>query len=153
MSFDRSPNTYSVKYLGIVDGSMGILSRKMALKTNQGNSNHSDQETVNIYNNLKQRGGLTSVNRDAGVVNIKQYDNLYPVLRNKYGRHHFSNSISFKRDQHVSNQNLNSEMFMSQAHISKSPMNDYQIKVENNNNSTIKRPRDNLQSPDLLIQQ
>lgn len=24
-------NTYSVKYLGIVDGAMGILSRKMAL--------------------------------------------------------------------------------------------------------------------------
>jgi len=24
--------TYAVKYLGIVDGSMGILSRKMALK-------------------------------------------------------------------------------------------------------------------------
>ena len=25
--------SYSVKYLGIVDGSMGVLSRKMALKT------------------------------------------------------------------------------------------------------------------------
>ena len=29
----KTPATYSVKYLGIVDGNMGILSRKMAMQT------------------------------------------------------------------------------------------------------------------------
>ena len=29
-----NPPSYSVKYLGIVDGAMGILSRKMAMQSN-----------------------------------------------------------------------------------------------------------------------
>ena len=33
-SNSKSPSTYSVKYLGIVDGNMGILSRKMAFQNN-----------------------------------------------------------------------------------------------------------------------
>lgn len=37
--------SYSVKYLGIVDGAMGILSRKMAM---QGNARESAQGAVDI---------------------------------------------------------------------------------------------------------
>ena len=39
-----SGKTYSVKYLGIVDGTMGILSRKMALQ--KGGDNHAKQSAV-----------------------------------------------------------------------------------------------------------
>jgi hypothetical protein len=35
VSNNKSDPTYSVKYLGIVDGSMGILSRKMMMQTAQ----------------------------------------------------------------------------------------------------------------------
>jgi hypothetical protein len=40
--------TYSVKYLGIVDGAMGILSRKMALQGVYKSDNTSAADTVKV---------------------------------------------------------------------------------------------------------
>lgn len=48
-------STYSVKYLGIVDGAMGILSRKMALQGTIKEKNASAAETVKLNAQIKGR--------------------------------------------------------------------------------------------------
>ena len=52
--------SYSVKYLGIVDGAMGILSRKMAM---QGNARESAQGAVDIMK-VNSRINNEDYNRD-----------------------------------------------------------------------------------------
>ena len=52
-------STYSVKYLGIVDGAMGILSRKMALQGTIKEKNASAAETVKLNAQIKGRTPMT----------------------------------------------------------------------------------------------
>lgn len=46
--------TYSVKYLGIVDGAMGILSRKMALQGVYKGDNTSAADTVKVNQKISK---------------------------------------------------------------------------------------------------
>ena len=47
------PSTYSVKYLGIVDGAMGILSRKMAMQGSLKDKGSGAADSVNINRKTK----------------------------------------------------------------------------------------------------
>ena len=54
--------SYSVKYLGIVDGSMGVLSRKMALLNyNQARNQHTGISNAPPASSINSKGARTQV--------------------------------------------------------------------------------------------
>ena len=85
---DNNGKKYSVKYLGVVDGSMGILTRKMAMQTESGSP------LLNVASTLmrvspgmdKNKSRLLSSKFDIKNLepNIKDYRMLKPLLDGKY---------------------------------------------------------------------
>jgi len=83
-------STYAVKYLGIVDGTMGILSRKMALqsvKQHQPQYLQSAEKVSPLYDRvveISQRYG--DVGRSSPMPRQKKFTSVHPVLGSKYAR-------------------------------------------------------------------
>lgn len=70
--FDKS--TYSVKYLGIVDGAMGILSRKMALQGQPKDHIAGANDMVKVNQNITMQSsalGRRSISQKAPTINIR----------------------------------------------------------------------------------
>jgi hypothetical protein len=82
-SGNAQAKTYSVKYLGIVEGSMGILSRKMALKGEAREKPGSAVDKI-IFNpsNRKSPKRLARASLPS-----KSLGAFRPVLGNKYNLH------------------------------------------------------------------
>ena len=79
-------NQYSVKYLGIVDGAMGILSRKMALQGSGKDPIAASTKVVQMNQALRashdsRDQATANFNAD---FNIKSYGHVRPVLGDKY---------------------------------------------------------------------
>lgn len=79
MSTASGNQTYSVKYLGIVDGAMGILSRKMAMQNGKKEEVKNDKRSFNKDTQLSYKP-----KRQRKVLPVKYFNQLKPILGTKY---------------------------------------------------------------------
>jgi len=88
-SKDYGGPAYSVKYLGIVDGTMGILSRKMALQ------NETKQSSLNGIQQVKVNNRLSKMDLSFRKANtIKTYQGIKPLLSGKYDQYYENRGIT-----------------------------------------------------------
>ena len=88
---DFNPNyagpSYSVKYLGIVDGSMGVLSRKMALQYQRNNAqnksaNHYTKATEHRYDSHTNSPKIVRGHKEEKT----KFNIVAPILKKKYAQ-------------------------------------------------------------------